>query len=153
PLEVVGTGIQGDAHQGVFVGGRGVDAEHPLALEEEGHVPRAAHLAAAAFEDFADFAGGAVAVVGEHVHQDGHAARAVAFVGDLPEGHAFAFAGAAFDGPFDVFLGHADLPRLVDGVAQLQIHFRVAAAVTGGDDDGPAELAKELTPLGVDGPL
>src|SRR5262249_40426948 len=55
--------------------------------------------------------------------------------------------------PLDVVLGHAHLARLVDGVAQLQVHGGVAAAVPGGDDDRPAELAPQLAPLGVDGPL
>src|SRR5262249_23522400 len=76
-----------------------------------------------------------------------------ALVGDLLDGLAAQFAGAALDGPLDVVLGHADLARLADGVAQLEVHGRVAAAGAGGDDDRPAELAPQLAPLGVDGPL
>ena len=54
----------------------GVDAEDALALEQVGDVAGTAHLAAAALEDLADLAGGAVAVVGQHVDQDGDAAGA-----------------------------------------------------------------------------
>ena len=104
-----------------------------------------------ALEDLAHFAVGAVAVVGEHVDQDGHAAGTIAFVGDLFKRYAFGLAGAALDGPFDVVLGHADFAGLVNGIAKLEVGFRVAAAVPRGDDDRPAELAEELAALGVDG--
>ena len=37
--------------------------------------------------------------------------------------------------------------RFIDGVAQLQVGFRVAAAVAGRNDDGEAQLAEQLTRL------
>src|SRR5207245_1053038 len=48
---------------------------------------------------------------------------------------------------------HGDFAGLVDGVTELEVHGRVAAAVFGGDDNGPAELAPQLAALGVDGAL
>src|SRR5439155_9025279 len=151
PSEIFGAGVEDDAHQGVFVDGTRIDAERTLALEEEADVAGAAHLAAVALEDLAHFAVGAVAVVGEHVDQDGHAAGTIAFVGDLFKRYAFGLAGAALDGPFDVVLGHADFAGLVNGIAKLEVGFGVAAAVPRGDDDRPAQLAEELAALGVDG--
>src|SRR5207249_7873545 len=74
-------------------------------------------------------------------------------VGEFFDGLAAQFAGAALDGPLDVVLGHADGAGLVDGVAELEVHFRVAAAVPGRDDDRPAQLAELLAPLGVNGPF
>ena len=50
-------------------------------------------------------------------------------------------------------LGMLTRAGLVDGVAQLEVHVGVAAAVPGRDDDGPAQLAPQLAALGVDGPL
>ena len=110
-LEVVRAGVEGDAHERVFVGGRRVDAEDALAFEEIADAAGAAHFAAAALEDLADLAGGAVAVVGQDFHQDGHAAGAITFVRDLLEDQPFHLAGAAFDGALDVVLGHADAAR------------------------------------------
>ena len=60
--------------------------DHALALEEKGDVAGRAHLAAAALEDLADLADGAIAVVGEDFDEDGDAAGAVALVGQLLEG-------------------------------------------------------------------
>src|SRR5262249_13041211 len=112
-----------------------------------------AHLSAAAFKDLANFAGGAIAVVGKHFHHDRHTAGPIPFVRYLFERLPFKLAGAALHGPFDIVLGHADLARLVTGVAQFQVHFRIAAAVSRRDDDGPAQFAKQLAALGVDGAL
>src|SRR5262249_9177455 len=150
---VLGAGVQDDARQRVLIDAGRVHADEALALEAVRHAAGAAHLAAHALEDLADLAGGAVAVVGQHVHHDGHAVRPVALVGDLLDDVAGQLARAALDRPLDVVLRHADRPRLVDRVAQLQVHFGIAAAVARGDDDRPAELAEQLAPLGVDGPL
>src|SRR5262249_29663888 len=79
------------------------------------------------------------------------AAGTVTLVGQLFEDEPFGFAGAAFDGPLDVVFRHADLAGLVDGVTKFEVRLRVAAAVTGGDDDGAAQLAEHLAALGVDG--
>src|SRR5262249_10997348 len=117
------------------------------------HGSGAGHLAAAALENLAQLRLRAVAVVRHHVYQDGDAAGAVALVGDFLDDLAAQLAGAALDGPLDVVLGHADLPRLVDGVAQLQVHGRVAAAAPGCDDDRPAQLAPQLAALGVNRPF
>ena len=59
----------------------------------------------------ADFADCAIAVVGEGVHDDGHAAGAVALEGDFFVANAFQFAGTTLDGPLDVVLRHAAAPH------------------------------------------
>ena len=63
-LHVVGAGLQGQLHQLVFVDGVGGDEEQALALEHPGDAAGAAQFAVGELEDLADFAGGAVAVVG-----------------------------------------------------------------------------------------
>src|SRR5262249_2524486 len=152
-LHVFRAGVEDDGKQSVLVGVGNRHVDDALALEQIGHAAGTAHVAAAALEDLADFAVGAITVVGEDVDEHGHAARAETLIGDLLKGHALNFARAGFDGPLDVVLGHADGPRLIDGVAQLEVHGRIAAAVAGGNDDGPAQLAPQLAALGVDGPL
>src|SRR5205823_5729002 len=101
----------------------------PSAVKEISDSARGSHFAAGALEDFANLATGAIAVIGKNVYQDCHTTRAIALVSQLFENHTIGFTGAAFDGPIDVILGHADLASLVDGVAQLQIHAGIAAAV------------------------
>src|SRR5262249_50411375 len=83
----------------------------------------------------------------------GDAAGAVALVGDLFELLTLEVAGAALDGAFDVVLGHGDFAGLVDGIAELEVHGGIAAAVPRRDDDRPAQLAPQLAALGVDGSL
>ena len=101
----------------------------PLLSNIQATQPAPPSLPSAELEDFADLAGGAVAVVGEHFAEDGHAAGTVALVSDLVEAAAFELAGAALDGPLDVLLGHADGLGVIDGVAEAEVGVGVAAAV------------------------
>ena len=149
-FHVVGARLQGHFHQLLLVDGAGRDEEQALVVEHPGHAAGAAQLAVGKLEDLADFAGRAIAVVGEHFAEDGHAAGAVALVDDFFEVGAFQFAGAAFDRPLDVLLGHADGLGVVDGVAEPQVGVGIAAAVLGRDDDRLGQLAPELAALGVD---
>ena len=87
-----------------------------------------AQVAAVLGEHVADFADGAIAIVGGHQHQNGGAARPVAFEHDFVDLAAFQFAGAAHDGALDVVGGHADRLGGDDGRAKPGIHVRVAAA-------------------------
>ncbi len=86
----------------------------------------------------------------KHFAEHGHAAGAVAFVDHFFEAGPFEFAGAAFDGPLDVLLGHAHGLGVVDGVAEPQVGVGVAAAVLGRDDDRLGQFAPEFAALGVD---
>ena len=101
-------------------------------------------------EDQADFAGGAVAVVGEGIDQDGDTAGAVAFVVDLiRSGCAPEFAGAFFDGFVDGVVGHVHGAGLVDGEAKREVVIGVGAAL-GGDHDEACDLGPRLAAAGVD---
>ena len=77
----------------------------------------------------ADFADCAVAVVGEDVHDDGHAAGAVALEGDLFVAHAFQFAGTALDGALDVVLRHVLGLGCGNRRAKARVAVRIAAAL------------------------
>ena len=91
-------------------------------------------------EDVAHVGRRAVLVVGEHLDDDGHAARAVALVKDGLEVGAALFAGAAFDGAVDVVFGHAVRARLFDGRRQRGVGRGVGAALFGGHHDGAGQL-------------
>ena len=64
----------------------------------------------------AHIGGGAVAVVGEGFHDHGHAAGAVAFVGDALIVVVVALAGGLLDDPLDVVVGHVGSLGLGNGV-------------------------------------
>ena len=137
-FHVLGAGFERLGHEGILGRRGGIDEHGAFALEEEADAARPAHVAAVALEDLADFAVGPVAVIRKHVDHDGDAAGAIAFVTDFLEGDALRLAGAAFDGPVDVVLGHGDFAGLVDGVAKFEVHVGIAAAVARRHDDGPA---------------
>ena len=69
-----------------------------------------------------------------HIHDDRHAARAVALEGDLFVVHAFQFAGAALDGALDVVLRHVLRLGGGHGRAQAGVAVRVAATLGGYGD-------------------
>ena len=98
----------------------------------------------------ANLADGAIAIVGGDHHQDGGAARAVAFKHDLVDLAAFELAGAAHDGLLDVVGRHADGLGGGDGRSQARIHIRIAA-VSGGDHDLFNDARETLPALGVGG--
>ena len=68
-VDVLGACVEGDFEQFVLVDAGGLDGDLAFALEQERDVAGAAQFAAAAVEDLADFAAGAVAVVGHDVDQ------------------------------------------------------------------------------------
>src|SRR5207249_5956636 len=57
------------------------------------------------------------------------------------------------DRPLDDVLGTAIGPGLVNGVAELQVHVGVAAAMARGHENRPAELGEQPAALRVDNPL
>src|SRR4029079_11595204 len=83
-------------------------------LELPGDRPGARELAAGLREDRADLGRRPVPGVGRRLHEDGHAARAVALVDDLLELLGLAAAGRLVDRPLDVVGGHVDRSRLLD---------------------------------------
>ena len=125
--------------------------EKPFIIKQITHAAACAEVAAADLERLAQFAGRAVAVVGEDRAEDGDAAGAVTFVDDVFVVVGSEFAGPFFDRAFDVVLGATHGAGLVDRVAEPQIRVGIAAAVLGRDLNGAAKLAEQLAARGVNG--
>src|SRR3546814_8806277 len=101
---VVGDGLgarfEGDGHEVVLF--RAAIGDHDaLALELPGPGAGLGHRAAVLGEEVADLGAAAVAVVGEHVDQDRHAAGRVAFIGDRLVDDALEVAGATLERRLD----------------------------------------------------
>ena len=103
-LQVVGARLEGDFHQAVLGDVLGLDEEEALVLEEVADAAGGAEVAAADLEGLAEFAGRAVAVVGQDLAEDGDAAGAVALVQDLLVILGVELAGALLDRALDVVL-------------------------------------------------
>ena len=101
--EIFGTGIENDLGQLLFAGGGLGDGDDALGGEHPGDGTVGTEVAAVLGKGVADFADGAILVVGEDIDDDGDASGAVALVGDLLVGDAFELAGAALNGALDVF--------------------------------------------------
>ncbi len=143
------TGIQCGHHQRVFVDTILHNKDLPALVEDIGDAAGRAQTAAAFLEDFADFAGGAVAVVGEDVEHDRHTVRAVPFVDDLFITDAFEFAATFLDGVLDRVLGHVRRFGFVDRVAQREVGIGIAPTVLGGNHDRLGAFAPDLRSLGI----
>src|SRR5712691_7014222 len=130
--QIVGSGVEYDAHELILAGLFGGDEYLALTLEHPGDTALLAEVAAVFREHVANFTHGAIAVVGGDHHQNGGAARAVAFEHDLVDLPAFELAGASHDGFLDVVGGHTDALRRGDRGAQPGIHIRIPP-VTGRD--------------------
>ncbi len=128
--DVFGPRIDGRLkHLLVAAGRRRID-DLADAREVERHRAWFAQAAAMLGEIGAHGARGAVAVVGQRLHDDGHAARAIALVA----GRLVGFGLAAFgllDRPLDIVLGHVFGPGALDRQAQTCIHVGVRTAVLG----------------------
>jgi hypothetical protein len=107
--------------------------------------------AAIAREDAPHFRGGAVLVVRRHLHDNGHAAGRVSFIGHFFINHAGQLACALLDGAVDVFARHVGFARLHYDGAQPGVHVGIAAARFRGDGDFFREAAEDLAPLCVGG--
>ncbi len=124
----------------VFLGSSGSEAmEAAVKLAE-----RAAGLG----EGRADVGGGAVAVVGQGLDDDGDAARAVAFVADFVVVLAVG-AGGLLDGALDIVLRHRLGLGVLDRQAQTRVHRRVGQARLGGDGDFARQLGEHFRPHGI----
>ena len=108
------------------------------------HGARLGEVAAAGVEGGPDFLGGARLVVRGAGHDEGHAARAVALVGDLLEHDPRQLAGALLDGAVDVVGRHVGLAGLEDQRAQPGVAVEVAAAGLGGHRDVAREPGENL---------
>ena len=142
--DVVGTGFDGEVHEGVGGEGGGGKFDGSDALEEVGDAAGAAHGAEVFIEGDADVGGGAVFVVGDAFDEEGDATWGVAFVGDFLEGGAFEFAEAFFDGAVDIFVGHVGAAGAEEGGAEARVGVGVFAAVFDGEDDFAGEFAEDF---------
>jgi hypothetical protein len=94
-------------------------------------------------EGRAYFAGSAVAVVGQDLDDDGHAARPVAFIANLVVALGFA-AARLLDRAIDIVLGHVLRPGSDDRGAQARVHDRIGQSQLGEDGDFPRQLSEQL---------
>src|SRR5205807_6467874 len=90
-----------------------------------------AQVSAILAEHVANFADGAVAVVGGHLGDQRYSAWAVTFKGDLFVCSAGQFAGTALDGALDVVRRHVLGFGRGNGSPQARISFRITAAALG----------------------
>ena len=148
-LHVVGAGFEHHVHHGFFVRILFlVQGDHAEVIELERHGTAFAHGSAVLREHVTHFGHGAVLVVGGGFHNDGHAARAVAFVHDFGDVAARVLTGALADGGFNLVLGQVHGLGGGDGGTQTGIAGRVPTAL-GGDDDFLGGLGECLASLGV----
>ena len=145
-FHVVRAAIQGQHGQLVLVHALGVvDLDDALALELPGDAAARTQGTAALVEDVADFACGAVQVIGDDLNDHGDAAGSISLVGDLLVVGAVALAGGLLDGALNVVVGHVGGLRLCDDVLQLAVQIGIrAAAGLYGDHDFAADLGKDL---------
>ena len=142
-VKVLGTGVQSIHHGlvGVLVLQRDVD--DTLLAEQEGHTTHSAQVAAVLVEVVAQVGSGTVAVVGQGLDHDRHAAGAVTLVGDCLVLGLIAALGF-LDDALDVIVGHAHALCLGDQVSQLAVGSGVGAAGTDSHADLAADLGKDF---------
>ena len=147
--EVLGAGVHGNHEDLVVVNLVARDDDDPFALEHPLDASGSAHVAAELLEDVADVGDGALGVVGEDTDHERDSVGSVAFIQSGLVGDAVEFAGALFDGAFDVVFGHLRVFGLVYEGAESGVHVGVATAVTGRHGDHARELAERARALGV----
>src|SRR6185369_1575441 len=146
--DVVGAGLDRGIQHGVVGGDAAVVFDDAGAVEHGGDRAGFAEIAARFGEEGADVGGGAVAVVGQRLDDDGDAAGAVTLVADLVIVLAL-IAERLLDGALDIVLRHVLLARRDDGGAQARVHVGVGRAQLGRDGDFPRQLAEQLRLLGI----
>ena len=147
--QVLGAGIEDDAHHFFFV--RRFLGDHNIALAVEHPVDRPVlgHVAAVLREHVANFADDPVAIAGDHLHEHTHSAGAVALEHHFIERFTLELPGAALDGAFDIVVGHVLALGREDGCAQARIGVRVGAADAGGNGQLANNLGENFAALGV----
>ena len=99
---VIGTGVESDFHDLVFISLVAVDDENARVVEHPADTARSTEVAAGFGKFVTDSSGCAVAVIREDVDRNGNACRAIAFVYDFFIVLAFRSASTFLDSPFDV---------------------------------------------------
>src|SRR5262244_2739101 len=132
---VGGAGFEGLLEDLVLLGLLGIDLDHASAIEHPGYASRRAHASALLLEDVPDLGAGAVLVVGENAHEDGHPARAIALVRDLLELLAWTAARALLDGALHIVGRHVRRLGRLHGGLESHVSLRIAAAMLGRDRD------------------
>ena len=150
-LHIIGTRLQCRFHQRIFVHARG-KTDLALAVEHVGDRTIGAQVATMLAEGMAHFGGGAVAVVGHGLDDDGHAAGRIALVGQLRHVVGIVGAGTTGDGTVDHIARHVGRQRLVHGQAQARVVRRDRTAL-GGNGQLTNDLGENLAALGVLAPL
>lgn len=151
-LEVRRAGVQSIHHDGVLVQLALLVVNDDDALFVEGPADAAlgAQVAVALVKGVADLRGGTLAVVGQGVHDDGHAAGAVALVGDGFVVVGVAGAQGLVDGALDIVVGHVDRLGLGDDGGKAGVVVGVAgAALLHRHDDLAGNFSERGGALGV----
>src|SRR5690606_31325081 len=104
-LHVFSARLDGSLHHLLGVGDIGRIEDFANAVEHEGDRTRLAQRSTGLGEGGAHIGGSSVAVVGEGLDYDSHAARPIAFIAHFLIVLRLG-AGSLFDGPFDILLGH-----------------------------------------------
>ena len=128
--EVLRAAVQGVHHDGLLVQVAllVVDDDDALLVEAPADAAGGAQVPTVLVEEVADLGGGAVAVVGEGLHDDGHAAGTIALVDHLLEVLSAAGPQGLVDGALDVVIGHIGGLGLGDNGGQAGVVGGIAAA-------------------------
>jgi hypothetical protein len=83
-----------------------IEDHYAAVLKHPGHTAGFSQATAIPAENMPHLTGGTIAIIGQHVHQNGNSSRTIPFViGFLITG-PFQFSGALLDGAFHIVLGH-----------------------------------------------
>src|SRR6266480_6819664 len=149
---VVGSGFDRRIEHVVLARDLGVELDHSDAVEQERHRPGLGQMPAAFRERGAHVGRGPVAVVGEHLDDDRHAAGPIALVADLLVSVGVAALGL-LDRALDVVLGHVLGAGGQDGGAQPRVHVRIGHPELRRHGDLACELREQLGARGILAPL
>ena len=143
-LHVVGAAVQRVHHHGVLVQVLPLDDDDALLVKGPGHAAGGAQALAVLVQQVTDLGGGALTVIGQSLHDDGHAVGAVALVDHALEVVAVPGAQSLVDGALDVVVGHVDGLGLGDNRGQTGVVVGVAgaAALFHGHDDLLGDLGE-----------
>ena len=139
-------GIQRRLHDGIFIGA-GIETDDTLFTEEIGDRSCGAQIAAILGKAMAHLGGGAVAIIGHAVGDDGSAARSVSLVANLFIVAVLIAAGSLFHRPVDGVLRHVGSFCLIDGKTQTRIAVDITAAGARRHGDLPDHLGPDFTAL------
>src|SRR2546421_7928119 len=151
-VDLLGAGVEYRAEHVVLGQRAGLgDDDDALAGEQVRDAAGVGEVAAVAGQRGAYLGGGAVAVVGQALDEDGDAVGPVPLVLDrLVVGAAGLLAGAPLDRAVDVVVGDRVLLGLLDGVVEGGVTGRVTAAGPGRDLNVLDQPGEQLAALGID---